>query len=166
MANLITNSTFETDATGWTTGASFAIAQDTTHAHGGTGSLKCTVGAASQGSFRAAAFQSVSVSTSTPYVVSCWVYIPSTWASGTPQVELYDFTNSTTLGNGVAGGTRDAWQFLSVVATTSAAANQGLRLATVTSGSNMVIGDAMWLDDASIDTPPSAIGRRLLLGVG
>lgn len=71
--NLITNPSFETDTSGWTTrGASISIARNTTTSFHGVASLAVTTSAGQQ-----AAVFNVTMSPSTQYTVSMYIYTPS-----------------------------------------------------------------------------------------
>ena len=80
--NLITNPSFETNTTGWDTGGTNVIAQSGTEAKFGAYSLKSTY----KDNTILADF-ALTLTVSTTYHLSCWVYVPSGWDGGNIRIE-------------------------------------------------------------------------------
>jgi len=105
--NLITNSSFETNTTGWATGGANTIAQSAEQTKVGKYSLKCTYqDTASMGSFGITL-------TAVSHSLGMWVYVPSDYDGTDLEIDFANFT-------GLSPGTRtnvdmtkrDQWQLV------------------------------------------------------
>jgi hypothetical protein len=108
--NLVTNPSFETNTTGWSTSGTNTIAQSSAQSLFGNYSLLATY----QDSVNLAAY-AITV-TDAQHTFSAWVYIPAAWDGGQIRIRALNFASSTDNENSNADMTiTDAWQRIYVV---------------------------------------------------
>lgn len=151
--NLVSNGGFETNTTGWSDGGNFTVSRSTTVSKTGAASGKCTVDNTAAGNDSVAAQYGVTCATTTQYTLSVYVYIPSTWTGGQVTCEFRDLTAPTILAQtNVNMAITDAWQRITVTATTGANASCGLRCVA----DNIKAGEFFYLDNLQIELGPRA----------
>lgn len=162
MLNKITNASFETDASGWSTGSNFSIARDTSKAYAGSASLKCTsigTGQPTSIGWKAASFTGVSLVANQTHQLFAYLFIPSSWNSGSINVSFWDFAANIEIAHVNANlSIRDQWQQVILSVTPSIAySNSGIRfssgLVASGNGDNLVNGDAFWIDNVYLGGP-------------
>ncbi|MDI9885898.1 carbohydrate binding domain-containing protein [Streptomyces sp. HNM0645] len=146
--NLITNTGFETDTSGWSSSGTPAIARVTSPVQHGTGAMRCTWGAVSSQSVRTDVY---GLDVGTTYTASAYVRVPA----GDQAVRLKLATRST--GTDFAFGsystTNDAWERVTV---TFVATEPSLQLRinpqTPTGAGDIAYVDAVQLEEGATAT--------------
>lgn len=106
--NLVTNGSFEADASGWTTTGTNTIARSTTQSHSGAASLLCTYG-------DTIAFIPSFALTLTPvlHTWSAWLWIPTAYDGTQLQLQMPNFAGSSGTTSVLANmALKDQWQQL------------------------------------------------------
>lgn len=85
--NIITNPSFETNTTGWSSSWGDTVTQSTDQARYGVYSLKIDGDGATAGT---GVRYDASVSAATTYTFSAWIYVPSDFDGGDPELRCYD----------------------------------------------------------------------------
>lgn len=150
--NLITNGNFETDTTGWFASGTNTIAVSTEQAKFGFQSCKSTFS-----NNATLASQNITLTASTQYQFSAWLYIPSDWdGAGTVAIRARLFTGATNDAvNFLANmGIRDAWQ--RVVCDFTLAADVIGVLEVVSTGGTPTAGRSIYLDGARCELGATA----------
>jgi hypothetical protein len=141
--NLIGNSSFETDTSGWVSSGSPTLSRSTVRAQDGVASLLVTWPAAA-GTFVATTIGNLA--SGTTYTASAYVWVPA----GHPAVQL----RIAGIVSGAASTVTNAWQRITVTWTATAASHD-VRIQPVTTPT---AGQQVWLDAAQVEegAAPSA----------
>jgi hypothetical protein len=141
--NLIGNSSFETDTSGWVSSGSPTLSRSAVRAHHGVGSLLVTW-PGTAGTFAATTIGNLV--SGTTYTASAYVWVPA----GHPAVEL----RIAGVVSGAASTATDAWQRITVTWTATATSHE-LRIQAVTTPT---AGQQVWVDAAQVEegAAPSA----------
>jgi excisionase family DNA binding protein len=151
FTNLIANPSFEGNSTSsWTTFGTNTIAADTAQSLHGSYSMKATY----NNDLRLAA-QGSTLSTSTTYTVSAYVYIPSDWDGG--AITLADdstFTGRTLTNYNADMTLTNQWQRVSATLTTAA---DGVGTIVIRAASAPTAGKFIYVDNVQITTGSSPL---------
>lgn len=158
--NLVVNPDFETDTTGWTDGAAYAIAADTAVAKFGTKSLKATRDAMGS-SDDDMATAPITAPAAGNYTASAWVWVPAAFVvgdSGTVNISLVNFTSATSVSEVSANlALRDQWQRISHTYTLDAGDLVGdVSLNAGTDGTNPVDTSFLYWDGVRVEAGEAA----------
>jgi hypothetical protein len=149
--NLITNPSFETNTTGWA-GSNTTLAISSSFAYAGSSSLRGTI--ASTGTNRYIDKSIVTVTGSTAYSYSCWVYLPATnTANTTWKLQVYEWNGTAyTVANNLQTTTvtRGVWTRFSGSFTT-AAATIAVQPRLINEAS-IATGQVVYIDAALLET--------------
>jgi hypothetical protein len=138
--NLITNPSFETNTTGWTTDGTNTIAQSSAFSKYGYYSAICTY----QNDTDLARY--TITLTATAHAFSCWVYLASNWDGGAVQLALENFTSVTTDTATTTTTTTGDWVNLEILFTPDAGDLTGDLI--VETASAPTAGRAIYIDGA------------------
>ena len=151
--NLITNGGFETDITGWVSGANRTTVRSTEQAHSGAASLKTTANI----TFGAANIAEYAITlTAAAHRVSVWLYIPAAWTGGNIAVSFNGFTSGSGPSTTNADmSLRDQWQRVVAGPFTPAAGDLvGSIIVRATVAFNS--GEFVYVDDAQVEAGSTA----------
>jgi hypothetical protein len=112
LTNLVTNPSFETDTTGWTSIWGDTLARSAEQQKFGAYSLKVTAVGATVG-----ACASITVTAGLVYTFYAWIYIPTTWDGGNPALNVWENFFATLLGSSSTVTERDQWVYRTVSVT-------------------------------------------------
>jgi len=108
--NLITNPSFETNTTGWAASGTNTIASSTAEAKFGGYSLKATY----QDNTTLATY-AATLTASTTYYLSCYIYVPTNWDGGNIRLNSSDYASASATYNTIyTDGTssKDRWLYI------------------------------------------------------
>jgi len=108
--NLITNPSFETNTTGWAASGTNTIASSTAEAKFGGYSLKATY----QDTATLASY-AATLTASTTYYLSCYIYVPTNWDGGNIRLNSSDYASASATYNTIyTDGTssKDRWLYI------------------------------------------------------
>ncbi len=148
--NLLANSGFETNTTGWADGGNTTLSRSTERARSGAASGKSVMDATNAGENACAAITATAPSAG-PHVWVPWLYIPTAWSGGAIAIDTSGWA-----GISPADGTnfnanmelRDQWQRVEALVSVAGGDLSG-QVRVVATG--IVSGEFIYIDDAQFE---------------
>jgi hypothetical protein len=146
VTNLLTNPSFETNATGWTSGNG-TIARDTTTASRGGASGLVTVGTGGSAFNTLSAISAPAINPDTPYSFRAAFRVPN---AGTYMVQVGDGSHSTTSGAVVLAANEWTWVTIENITGLTGGGAFNVTLTKLASGATFAAGETWWIDTAML----------------